>query len=116
MLKLRLLDLLITILACYRLAQFVSLDEGPARVFERLRNWSLSQQAKPGGQSLVAFLECPYCQGVWLAGILALTVAPRNILDWFVMTLAIAGGQAFLQAMGDRQRNDDNGPNDGRHI
>ena len=97
------LDLLIAILACYRLAQLASLDDGPGFVFRRLREWSLKQQGRAGGASLVEFLECPYCQGVWFAGALALwIVTPRNIIDWLALTCALAGGQAFLQALGDR--------------
>jgi hypothetical protein len=116
MLKLSALDFLIAVLACYRLAQFLSLDDGPGMIFQRLRQWSLSQQGALWGKSLAEFLECPYCQGVWFAGLLALwIVTPRNIIDWLVLTCALAGAQAFLQVMGDRQ-SDDNGANDGRHI
>lgn len=100
------LEFVIAVLACYRLSQFVPLDDGPGMAFERLRAWSLTQQARRGGASLAAFIECPYCQGVWLAGLLALFVSPRNILEWAVLTMAIAGGQAFLESWNERKPSD----------
>lgn len=97
----------LAVLACYRLAQFVSLDTGPGAIFKRLRRWSLTQQARRGGRSLVEFLECPYCQGVWFAGALALWLQPASFLDWFVYSVAVAGGQAFLETLGTRANGND---------
>lgn len=98
-------EFVVVVLACYRLAQFVPLDDGPAFVFKRLRSHVLNWQAKPGSASLVEFVNCPYCQGVWFAGLLALFVSPRNILEWAVLTAAIAGGQAFLESLSGHGRN-----------
>lgn len=98
------LDLIVAILACYRLSQFIALDEGPGLIFKRLREWPLQFQNRRGADSLTDLLECAYCQGVWFAGALAIVVTPRNAFaDWLIASLAIAGGQAFLQAVGDRQ-------------
>lgn len=100
------LEFAVAVLACYRLAQLVPLDDGPLFVFKRLRDWARARQATVWQRSLSEFVQCPYCQGVWYAGALALWIHPGGIADWLVMTLAVAGGQAFLETLGNRINDD----------
>ena len=99
---LKLLEVGLAILACYRLSQLFALDQGPYDVFDRLRRFC----GKRGVDSLfwasvAEGLHCPYCLGVWWAMPLAILVGGNFILCW----LGIAGGQAFLEALSsDRSR------------
>lgn len=101
------LDLLRFVLAsfaCYRLAELVTVDDGPGDVLlqirARLGAYDLDDDGRPA-TSLGRAIICPYCVGIWLAFFIAFAVGP---LDWQLLLwwLAIAGGQAFLQGIGGR--------------
>lgn len=101
--------LILAILATYRLAQLVVFDDGPLFIFARLREWSDREAVieqddgiKRGLMSSLADgLHCPYCVGVWAAGLCAILVTfPTKMGDIFLTCLAIAGGQAILERNG----------------
>lgn len=96
------LKLVFLVLVCYRLADLLAYDEGPFSVFKRLRVWLGAYDYGPNGEAqtiLGRFVSCPYCLGVWIALPLAIWAS----LDyWWLWWFAIAGGQSFLQSMGNR--------------
>jgi hypothetical protein len=88
----------LAVLATYRLAILFAWEDGPARVFLKIRMRLGAYNYGPDGNadtSLGELAGCPYCQGVYVALALALIFYPIGwhiLLYWF----AIAGGQAFL--------------------
>lgn len=92
--------LLLAALAVYRLAQLVSLDDGPFAVFARWRAWAQSRPAAYGGWrwSVAEWLGCPFCQGVWWAmGATVLVCEPTVPGDLLLLWLGLAGAQAWLE-------------------
>lgn len=86
------------VLATYRLARLISKDI----ISESFRRW-LGRKA--AGRSftwlmLAELFHCPYCLGIWIAGLGALLYA-RSLVEWVLYTLAIAGGQSVLQEFAD---------------
>lgn len=95
-------DLIILSLATYRLAQLISIDNGPMNLFAKLREQTDSlaraeQEENEGRtlwQNINDGLHCPYCTGVWSAIILMIIYR-----KWYTLVylLAIAGGQSWLE-------------------
>lgn len=90
--------------ACFRLAELIAVDNGPGDVLlwirAKLGAYDLSEDGQPE-TSIGRMIICPYCLGIYFAGLLALIllpIGPLTALYW----LAIAGGQAFLQRVGGR--------------
>ena len=88
-------------LSCCRLAQLIALDDGPADVFLRLREWAGAYQYGDDGRpetSLGRLVACPYCLGMWFAlpcAVLAVwNITAGNIV---LAVFGIAGAQAALQ-------------------
>jgi len=88
-------------LSCYRLAQLVTLDDGPGDVFLRLRERAGVYQYGDDGRpatSLGRFLACPFCIGLWLALPCAvLAIWPSAVSDAILAVFGIAGAQAAIQ-------------------
>lgn len=94
-------------MAAYRLAQLVSIDEGPPLpgrkegVFMQLRTWGGVYDRGANGQPASArgkLLACPYCIGMYLSGAVALlALVPTRIGDLILAWWGIAGVQAYLQ-------------------
>jgi len=88
----------LAVLATYRLARLLAWEDGPARIFFRLRTRLGAYDYGPDGNAVTSLGElagCPYCQGIYIALVLALMLYPvgwHTLLYW----LAIAGGQALL--------------------
>ncbi len=92
---------LLAALTCYRLAQFMAIDDGPCDVFLRLRDWAgastYGQDGRPA-TSLGRLVSCPYCIGVWAAVLCAAAALwPTMVGDLFLAALGLAGAQAALQ-------------------
>ena len=90
-------------LAAYRLAQLVALDEGPFRVFARLRSWAGCHPSDLIRENLGELIHCPYCLGVWFGlfcALLALWPAPGG--DVILAVFGLAGAQAFLESIGGK--------------
>lgn len=93
------LNLALSVLACYRLAQLVAFDEGPFGIFHRFRVFARAYDYDKQGQpqdALGRLVTCPYCLGMWIALPLAIYV---DLSLWWLWWLAIAGGQTFLQGL-----------------
>jgi len=92
--------LLLAVFACYRLAQLVTLDDGPMFIFRDMRR-QMNAVASRGGKfqkGVAELLSCPYCIGIWLAFPCALAyLYPTGFVDIILLVVGIAGGQAFLQ-------------------
>ena len=83
---------LLAILAAYRVARMLALEDGPLDVFAHLRARLDPEQTTWLGRGV----NCPLCIGFWVSLIFA---AMLPFADWqtFIITwLAIAGGQTFL--------------------
>lgn len=95
-----LLFLILSILAVYRIAEFVAYDDAPFGLMKRLREY-LGKKAAGGRKygiwwSLAELIHCPYCIGLWAALIIAIIFfADHFLLYW----LAIAGSQSFLESI-----------------
>ena len=91
-------EFVILILACYRLAQLIAIDEGPGGICLRLRILLGAYDTKADGEPISNIgrgIKCAYCVGVWFALPLAF-LATGFSWQLFVYWFAIAGGQAFL--------------------
>lgn len=88
----------IAILACYRLAQLIALDDGPYFIFDRIRRELGKRAAEEDALwvNLAELVNCPFCLGIWFALPLAIWVG-CGLIEVVIYWLAIAGGQAFLQ-------------------
>jgi hypothetical protein len=85
-------------LAVYRLAQLVAVDDGPFKVFDRLRAWAGTMPIAVVRENLGALARCPYCLGVWFALLCgALVLWPSRPGDAFLVVLGLAGAQAFME-------------------
>lgn len=93
--------LLISILATYRVVQFVTYDNAPFNLMDNFRCYlgKKAAGAKKHGAwwSLAELINCPFCTGLWVSLLITLLVFGihwYSILIW----LAIAGGQAWLES------------------
>ena len=94
--------LILAVFATYRLSQLVAWDNGPGFIFHKLRTWTKFQYDTQSGawENLDEAVNCPYCLGVWFAGLtMILYKYPSRVGDFFLLWLGIAGGQAFLQGI-----------------
>lgn len=99
-------------LAVYRIAQLITIDDGPADVFVRLRTWTGCYDLGPNGQpktGLGKLFGCPFCVGVWVSMPLAVWATLPTILrgswaEWpilaIIMVFALSGAQSFLEIVG----------------
>lgn len=92
--------LALAILACYRLARFAVIEEGPFGFMLKFRIWAgvydYGQNGDPVG-TLGRLFACPYCTGMWIALALAVALCWERPLLLPLYWFGIAGGQAFLQ-------------------
>lgn len=77
------LELLILMLATWRLAHMLVLEDGPFQVIQRFRAMT----------TLGGLLECIFCMSVWVA--LGLTVAVQGRLN-LVDVLAVSAGSLVI--------------------
>jgi len=105
-------SIVLAILATYRLAQLVALDDGPFDCVVALRGLTVyslkgNDRKGPVWHSLEELVNCPYCLGVWFAGLMTVVIAqiePLNIWTGLLVWLGIAGGQCALQSITDKSR------------
>jgi hypothetical protein len=89
-------------LACYRLAELISLDEGPIDIFSNLRIVSGRHASVSDNRFIVSFaklINCPFCLGIWFAIPLCyLVFVPSVVGDVILGFFAITGIQCFLES------------------
>ena len=81
------LDFAIAVLATWRIASLLTREDGPYRVFARLR------QRGEGG--LLSGLPCLYCVSLWVAAPLTRFIAPWSVRS-LVIWLSLSGGACLL--------------------
>ena len=98
--------LILAILSAYRLAELISVDDGPFKVFDRLRRWAGRNSTKSQFHNTFAdLLHCPFCTGVWFSFAVALLVfLPSVPGDFVLLVFGIAGAQAFLESLSIRTK------------
>ena len=85
-------------LATYRMAELVALDDGPFKVFARVRAWAGCHPSDLIRENLGELLHCPYCLGVWFGLFCALLALwPTMGGDLILAVFGLAGVQAFLE-------------------
>jgi hypothetical protein len=99
-----LVRLIIASLACFRISELITVDDGPGNILLRMRaklgGYGLGEDGEPE-TSLGRGIICPWCVGIWIAAglaVLLFPVGPMIVIYW----LAIAGGQALLQGIAGR--------------
>lgn len=98
--------ILLAILAVYRVSELFSLDDGPYKIFDRLRKWAgRSSYKSETHRTFADLLHCPFCTGVWFSFlVLPLLLLPTVPGDIFILGCGIAGAQTFLETMSNKRR------------
>lgn len=82
------LDLLIYSLACFRLSLLLTVEDGPAFIFRKLRN------VPPQKSSLHKGIRCQWCAGIWMSIVVMACHFYRATIPWieplFIWPLAVA--------------------------
>ena len=86
--------LVMCVLATWRLAHLLALEDGPFAAVVRLR-------VRVGDGWLGQLMDCPYCLSLWIAAPLALMLADSP-LGWVIAWWAISGGALLLERRGER--------------
>jgi O-antigen/teichoic acid export membrane protein len=81
-------DFIILICATWRLANMLSREHGPFRVFSKMR-----ERFPLGGLT-----ACVYCMSIWCALPLLLIYAWAPVLNILIWVLAISGGALLLRS------------------
>jgi hypothetical protein len=91
---------LLAVFACYRLARLFVKDDGPGDVFLKLRRWAGVYRRGANGKiesSMGRLLECQHCAGLWTAiPVIFLTFGLRPWTQMVLLWLAVAGLQSVL--------------------
>lgn len=100
------LRLILAGLSCYRLSRLIAREEGPFGVFSALQKAlggkDIDEDTGQPRTLTGRFITCPYCLGVWIALLLRFSVSRPSILgDGALITLGLAGLQAYLQGTSD---------------
>jgi len=95
--------LILAVLACYRISQLIVYDDGFLYTSKMLREFVGKRAAYSKiAKHFADLINCPYCVGIWIAMFLVILVfAPTFIGNLILLIFGIAGGQAFLQTLGD---------------
>ena len=89
------LEIVLAILATYRVASMLATEEGAFGIFQSIRERIDPQQETWLGRGI----NCPLCIGFWVALVLALLLMRRFGLgetDTLFVWLGVAGGAALL--------------------
>jgi hypothetical protein len=80
------------LLATWRIAHLLTLEDGPWDLLVRLRG-------AMGNGNLGRLVDCFHCVSLWVALPLALAVG-RNPLEWALAWLGLSGGACLLERIG----------------
>lgn len=96
------LDLLIGILATWRLTSLLHSEEGPFELFARFRDWAgvkYDEQSRPvSGSQIGKMLSCFWCCSIWSA----LAIMFFQGKGSFVKVLAYSAGAILIEEMRER--------------
>ena len=98
---------LLAIPAAFKLAELVAIEEGPISIFSRFRRFvgqlaatdkAKNPEVRTVRTEIADLVNCPFCVGVWASFLLTVLIfIPSTPGDIFLVAMAIAGGQSFLQ-------------------
>lgn len=95
------INLILAVLASYRLTILITQDDGPFFVFKRIRDWSDQQHEKGRFLGFNEAVYCAYCVGIYTSAFCALFVTKFTLQNFIMFTFAIAGGQIVLHKIFD---------------
>lgn len=97
------LRLILCVLASFRIAQLIALDDGPIYIFDAIRRLfgrMAAGEYHSFKTSLADLFHCPYCVGIWSSALMiVLLVYPTVVGDIILLWLGISGAQAWLQGI-----------------
>lgn len=99
----KILEVLLLSLATWRMASLLVNEEGPFRVFERIREWVGIRGPEVPDRFLAGVLSCVWCCSLWVgAGWTILFYLFPNIVGWLAFPFALSavaiGVDRFLGA------------------
>jgi len=113
------LRLILAVFVVYRLARFISIDDGPYFIFKRIRYWFRDKAYYEAGGTIKALeddrnfgkwknlsegISCPFCMGIYASVLIfPLLIWPSYWGDMFLLLGSLSGMQAFLQTQ-DREQ------------
>lgn len=86
------LEIILAILASYRVARMLALEDGPFDLFTKIRNAVDPNQLTWLGRGL----NCPLCLGFWISFVIALLVPCATWQGFVLNWLGIAGGMTVV--------------------
>jgi hypothetical protein len=94
-------ELVLAILAVWRLAHLVSKEDGPFDIFGKLKEragatFDVVSQEWQGNTELGYLLTCPLCLSIWFAVPAAIWITSVGMYT-FVTWLAVSGGACILE-------------------
>lgn len=101
-------QIIIAILATYRLSQLLPEDDGPLFIFTRLRGYTARKAEKSGDplglwSNIDSGINCVYCCGLYAALLVVALVMTQNFYaNLFLLWFAIAGGQTLIERLSKR--------------
>ena len=89
-------------MACYRIARVIADEDGPVGLIKSFRFWIQKLAANKRNiftLSLAEFVNCPFCIGIWLSGLLVYvwSLAP-HWSEYIVLVFGISGVQDIIQS------------------
>lgn len=97
------LDSFWLVFAVYRLSRLLTIDEGPASMFLKLRTRLGAYDYDVRGQAETSIgrgISCPHCVGIYMAIVLWVLWRVERVRP-AIQILGLAGAQSFLQAIGN---------------
>ena len=99
-------DFLLLVLATWRLAHMLAVEDGPWDCFARWRR-RVGAVRNVGGywtadRSWPKLWICPLCLSVWIAPVIAVLYYSGEWQGWLVTVLAISGAASFLELLTKR--------------
>jgi len=93
------MELIIVILATWRLSSLIAGEDGPWNIFLRLRlklGFEYDKHSKLIAKTeLAKGMECPYCNSIWIASFLVLPLV-SNPIEWLYYLLAVSAGAIIV--------------------
>lgn len=89
------LEIALAILATYRVARMLAMEDGPFDLFANFRNRFDPKQETSLGRGI----NCPLCIGFWMSGAITWLVPFASGPEYFLHWLGIAGGAVVLHKL-----------------